>query len=163
MSETSTQPSKPIRIALAVSLALNLLIIGALGGAYVAEDDDDNIVAQHPPPPGAVGAFGVFSRAMLPEDRRAIGDALRARGDEFRAGRRAERREVIAVIDALRGRPFDAATLTSVFESQKARAAERVSMGQKALIDRISAMSEAERQEYADRLEEVVNRRSWRP
>ncbi len=159
MPETSAQPSKPIRIALAVSVALNLLVIGALGGAYMAEDDDDDIVAQHPPPPGEAGAFGVFSRAMLPEDRRAIHDALRARRDEFRAGRRAERQEIIAVIDALRGRPFDPATLTNVFEAQKARAAERVSMGQKALIDRISAMSEAERQEYADRLEEIIDNR----
>lgn len=163
MGNVTPGNTKAIKIGLAASLAINLLIVGAVGGAYLSGGSRDDRVIGQGHTEGGAGAFGVFSKAMSPDDRRAVRQALRARQDEFRAGRRAARQEVATVIRSLQEKPFDAASLTSAFEAQKKRASDRVSLGQKVLIERIIAMTDAERQAYAGRLEEVVDRRLWRP
>jgi uncharacterized membrane protein len=141
-----------LRIALAISLALNLLVVGVAGGALLAG-------AGHPPRPVVRDlGFGPFGQALSPADRAALRDAFAAEAPDMRGMRREMRSDLARLLAALRADPFDPAALRAALESQGARARERLDLGQRLLADRLVAMSVAERQAFADRLQAALSR-----
>jgi hypothetical protein len=63
------------------------------------------------------------------------------------------------MLRALRAEPFDPETLSAALERGTTRAAERQSIGQALILERVGQMSSAERQSFADRLEASLSRR----
>jgi len=145
MAEKSEQPRTRlwIRVLLIVSLGLNLLVVGLVGGAMLRFGPDGMR-----PPLRSVGA--AMYRELPRKDRRALwAGSSHAHGDRH-ARRKAD---ALAVSAAIRATPFDAAALAAVLDEQaERRLGFRQSM-QSAWLARVAGMSGAERQAYADRLE----------
>jgi uncharacterized membrane protein len=137
-----------MRILLVVSLALNLLILGAAAG----------MILRGGPGPQAVRdlGFGPFAAALSPEDRAALRQAWVASGGG--EGRRATRDEMRRLLDLLRADPFDAAALSAHVARGSERMAGRLQLGMSLIEERILALSPADRLAFADRLEKELGR-----
>lgn len=137
-----------LRIALAVSLALNLGVAGLLAGAWLRSGPHGG--------PRDLG-FGPFAAALTAEDRAALRRAFLDRAPEFRDARAAMRADMAGILAALRADPFDAAGLKAALDQTGTRMAGRLALGQSLVFDRVAAMSPADRMAFADRLENALN------
>lgn len=135
------------RIALILSLTLNLLILGVIAGAAIGHHRR----AAHG---GArdVG-FSPFTGALEREDRAALRGAFLAAMPDARERRQAARQDFDRLAEALRADPWDRALVTEVLARHGARTAERLELGHRLLIERIAAMTPAARAAFADRIE----------
>ncbi len=151
-----THKTRPwLRIVLFTSLALNLLIVGAVVGRLATGGPDRRV-----PRADRMGAPLTF--ALNEEDRRAIGHALKQKYGKDRPSRRQIEAEYRGVIAALRAQPFDASQVEAALTRQQKIGAERVALGQRLLMDRVLEMSVAERALFADRLEEGLKRQKYK-
>lgn len=146
-------PSRLWKIAFAVSVGLNLAVAGVIGGALL----------RHGGPVGAMAAagesgFGLLAEAFDDDDRRALRREFIDRRPDLRAIRRERAEDARRLLGALRAEPFDPAALQKVLQDSSARTADRLAEGQGLLLQRIAAMSGAERAAFADRLERVLKR-----
>lgn len=166
MSETVQTPEKKpagmrpwLKVVLFTSLALNLAVAGVMIGAVVRFGPFDG---GHPPRLDMV--VGPYTHALSHQDRRAIGERLR---DDYRAARPSReqvRAEFAEVLTALRAKPYDGDKVEAILMRQMKIGTERQERGQHLLIERLEQMSDTERAEFADRLEEGLNRhRSFKP
>ncbi len=151
MSETPVRTPRWIKITLFVSIALNLIVIGLIGGTILRGPFAMPLV-------GPAGEFGVFQRAMPGEARNALRKALYDNRADFRS----KRRELVAMrvelIEVLRTEPFDAARLDDIMSRQKAFWEELGSTAQHLMGEQIAAMTPDERAQFADNLEEWMKR-----
>lgn len=138
-------PGRGLRIALAVSVALNLAVAGMAVGAFLHGHDGDMGVRE-------IG-FGPFSEALSREDRQALRKALMAKVPAMRQARQEVQQDTQALLAALRATPFDEAQLTLVLETQRSRMAARLDVGQGLMRDFLLAMPPEARLAFADRLE----------
>ncbi|OIQ66989.1 hypothetical protein GALL_514350 [mine drainage metagenome] len=148
----ATKPvSRLMRIVLVISLGLNLAIIGTIGGFAVSH-------ALHDGPHGGARelGFGPFSAALSPADRKAMFDSFRSQNINFLAQRQAMRADFDTLLAALKANPYDSAAVEAVMARQQARTDERLALGQKLLMERIAAMSPADRAAFADRLQAAI-------
>lgn len=139
-----------MKIALVVSVALNLAVAGLVLGAWLGD-------GPHKGMPRDL-SFGPFSDALSDADRRALRKDLMGRAGEFRSSREAARTEFAALLDALRADPFDPAAMTSALTAIETRNAERLDLGRSLIETRLIEMSAAERRAFADRLEQGLRR-----
>jgi uncharacterized membrane protein len=139
-----------VRIALVLSVALNLLFIGAVVGAWLDRGPDRD------PRLRSVGPIAPFAAAMRVDDRRAFVDDLRREAGEGRPSHSEQRARFDALVDAIGQEPFDRVRLEAVFTDQRTAAVERQRIGEGLLIDRIAEMSVEERTAYAERLQDVI-------
>ncbi len=147
--------SKPwMKVALGVSLALNLAVAGVLvGGALRSHHDGprQNMVREL--------NFGPFTDALSTADRQALRADFFARAPEWRQARLQMRGDMSAILTALRADPFDPAALAVAITKQSDRISRQISLGQELLSQRIAAMTPQERAGFADRLEDGMMRR----
>ncbi|PUB12094.1 periplasmic heavy metal sensor [Yoonia sediminilitoris] len=146
-------PAKPgpgwvWRTVLVVSLALNLLVVGVIGGAIVT-----GRIGGDAPRSFDLG-LGPLARTLEREERRAIGRTLRRDPDVRRMGVRAQ---LAAMVAALRQDPFDPDQLRAIMAEQSNRLATLQQKAQAALIDQIAAMDPARRLQFADRLQRELD------
>ena len=140
-----------LRIVLLVSLAANLLVLGAVAG-HVLRDEPRGRV----PRVDRVEAPMTF--ALSREDRREIGRALRKEYKENRPSRQEIQAEYRGIIAALRADPFDPEVVAASLARQRQTAQSRVESGHELLLQRLTAMTPAERRAFADRLGEGLKR-----
>ncbi len=151
--QPNTTPSRRWRLLLVLSLALNVAVLGLVGGAVMRDK-----VGGRPPSGFEFGA-GPLGRALPPEDRREIGKSIRDKVDFSRDGRPAPVRTIRELQELLRTDPFDANQFEEVLTRTVRRASEVQSAAQEALLEHVIAMSPEERIEFADRLKETTRRR----
>ncbi len=151
MAETSPRPTRGLKIALALSVALNLLVAGVLAGAALRGGPDREL------------GFGPFAAALTEDDRAALKREFRARMPDLREMRRGHRQAMAGVLAALRADPFDPAALEVAMDAAAARMGDRLRIGQDLLADHLGAMSPADRAAFADRLEAAARGRRDRP
>ncbi|MEL6585294.1 MAG: periplasmic heavy metal sensor [Pseudomonadota bacterium] len=142
------------RILLYASLALNLLVVGAVAGAVLfgdgrrSSDGREGRGARPFDGPIVVG----FARGLDRETRRALGrrlaqdPALRAQRDALAAGR-------LALASTARADPFDADALRAAFSAQQDAQAGLIALGLDALVETIATLSPEEREAFAASLE----------
>lgn len=143
--------NRGLRIALAISVALNLAVAGLVIG----------VVLKGPPmPPMAVRdlGFGPFAGALTDDDRRVLRDAFLARKPDLRAERRAMRADLAAVSGALRADPFVPEVLQAALERGAARTVDLLKVGQGLLLDHVLSMTPEARHALADRLDAAMAR-----
>jgi hypothetical protein len=166
MTDIPTTPSGSVppagaprwmKVLLAVSLALNLGVLGLLGGAALRGAGD-----RGRPDVRDIG-FGPFSDALSPQDRQELRRAFLRDGGNPRAMRQMMRSEVGTLLQVLRTEPLQEADLRAAFSQFQQRGQERLDLGQRLLADRIIAMSPEDRARFADRLEKVMARGDRRP
>jgi len=147
----AAKAGKGLRIALGISLALNLLVVGLVAGAVLRDGGPrDRMVRDLD--------FGPFTEALSPEDRDALRRAFIDRAPDLRGARQEMRTDLEAFLAALRAEPFDPSALTQVMENQQGRLSRRIELGQDLLVERLAAMDGRERGAFADRLERRLRR-----
>lgn len=139
-----------LRVIVFVSLAMNLLILGAVVGMLVLGPR----FGDRPHPPRVDRAGGPLTAALNREDKREIGRKLRRLYRDGRPNREAVRAEYREVIAALRADPFDATRVEASLKRQLNAVTERQALGHEVLLDHLGAMSVEARRAYAHRLEE---------
>ena len=153
MADENATPGTPapagrgVRFALILSLTLNLLALGIVGGSILAHGwmDGGHHVRE-------VG-FGPYTDALTPEDRKALRDAFVKAVPDFRRRRDEARADIERLAEAIRAEPFDRAAVAAMMEAQGARIQERIQLGRNLLLDRLEAMGPAARSALADRIE----------
>ena len=149
-----------VKIALVVSLALNLLFVGLIVGAMARFG---GTVAQSGGP--SLGA--ALYRALPSEDRQMLRKGLydRPRRGDAGEGARQHGPEVARILETLRAETFDPTALSALAAAQREQRLARGQAAQQAWLTRITEMDVAERRAYADRLEEVLEqprrKRRW--
>lgn len=151
-SKPTTFAPRWMRIVLGLSLALNLAVAGlAIGSAWKWSRDGG-------PPRSVDLSLGPLSRALGPEDRRAVIDRLR---DEH--GQRPDFREIRrngeALAGLLRAEEFDVRAFAAELDRIRLMAGAFQQAGQDVLVEQIAGMTPQERQALADRFEEQSRRR----
>lgn len=136
-----------VRVLLGVSLALNLLVLGLVGGAMYRFGGPDGMR-----PPSRTAGAALF-RELPQADRRA----LWAKSNGTRTDQRARQKaDASALASAVRATPFDVTALQALLEQQAARRAGFKASVQQAWLARVDGMTAKDRQAYADRLERAL-------
>lgn len=141
-------PGRGLRLALGISIALNLAVAGVIGGAMLRGGPGGH---------GAMGrdlGFGPYAQALRSEDRAALRQALFARAPELRLARHQLHVDSLAIVAALRAEPFDPKALTDLLRAQQLRMAGHLKLGQEVLGAFLTALPANERLEYAQRLQD---------
>lgn len=141
--------SRGVKIALAVSVALNLAVAGLAVGAWLGDGRRDM--------PRDM-SFGPFSEALDSSDRRAIRRALLDRMGEFRTARVQSREDFETLLETLRADPFDADAMKAALAAIETRNAQRLELGRSLIETRLIQMSDKDRRAFADRLEKGLRR-----
>lgn len=153
---------KPRRVAvwvkgvLAVSLAVNLLIVGLVAGFFLSTGPggDDRSRAL------TTLGLGPFAVALTREDR----EALLARID--REAQRGARREIGGAMRdlgaILRSEPFDRDAASAVLRQTRGAAERLQAQGHDALLDQLQAMTPEARRALSERLQRTLRRMSER-
>jgi uncharacterized membrane protein len=137
-----------MKITLVLSLALNLLVAGVVGGAMLRHG-----MRPGDPHPSARAHLGrAYVQALERGDRRALWSAMQAEQPDAAA----PGADPDAVLRALRATPYDPAALRDIMVRQRQAGQARLRRGQRLLQERLTEMSDAERAAYADRLEGLV-------
>jgi uncharacterized membrane protein len=139
-----------MKIALVISVALNLAVAGLVLGAWLGDGPRKGMPRDM--------SFGPFSEALSDADRRALRKGLMDRMGEFRTSREAARAEFETLLATLRADPFDQGAMTTALTAIETRNAERLALGRNLIATRIAEMTPDERQAFADRLERGLRR-----
>ena len=143
-----------------LSLTLNFLVAGLVVGGLIGH-------ARHPPPlPGDGGgtpeafSLGPLSGAFSREDRLAMRRAAEGQGTDFRAMRAAIGSDFAQLEAALSTDPYDEGAVRAVLAEMRARTLMRMDLGEQAMLDRLRAMSPADRAAMVQRLRDGYARLS---
>ncbi|MFB2531191.1 periplasmic heavy metal sensor [Paracoccus sp. p3-h83] len=140
-----------MRLALIVSLAVNLLVAGIVVGGLTGR-------LHHPPPPLGEVNLGAFTPALTDDDRKAIRERAAHEGLSMREVMRTARAEQAALIAALRAEPWDREAIVGLLGQIRSRAAARLDLGSRLVLERLDSMSPGERKALADRMEAAAER-----
>lgn len=143
------------KIIFAISLALNIAVLGAIGGAALRFSKG---------PLAGIGLLkerqigSVYMRALSRDQRRELGrQMLDEEGDnkDSRANMKTGFQEAINI---LRNANFDQEKFGIVFKGHAARSNQRLKSAQMILFSHITSMNISERSAYADRIEMALSR-----
>ncbi|SEW10866.1 Heavy-metal resistance [Aliiroseovarius sediminilitoris] len=152
---------KWLRVLLAVSLTLNLLVFGLVIGAKWGDHRNQGFEPRGPNRAAIRDlGFAPLAGALDRSDRREIGKTLRDRSGSFADNRKALEAEFQSMLSALRAEPFDPDVLLSTMNQQSERLRQRGELARTVLVDRIGKMTMSERLEFADRIEKSVRKRA---
>lgn len=157
MDDSKARTPRRVKIALIASLAVNVLVIGAIIGAMSHGSDRGPRKNRGGGQENA--AIGIYGRALDKTDRRAIGDALRN-------GQSANSREIRAELgelalhasELLTQSPFDKTAFSDLLQQQQGLIKGRSDAMQGVLVEHIATMSDEQRTAYAKRLQNALER-----
>lgn len=159
MAQEPGKQGRGWRIVLVVSLALNLAVLGAIGGWVLRHGiGPDRAHGPHAARLATLG--GPLTHALDAEGRATIAAQLRAERGAHAARRAALRASFEALLADLRAQPFDPARVEARLDTQRAQVTERLATGHALLVAHLAQLSHEDRAAYADRLEDHVRR--WR-
>lgn len=149
-----------LRLVLFASLAVNLLVIGAVAGVmlgYFGPGQGRDVA------PTVIDlGLGPYYRALSPDDRKAVRETALANRGAFRGNRASMRRLFAESQDALRSDPFEPARIQAVLEEQGAIADSGRRLGQEILVQHLATMSPEARRAFADELSRTIRHRRHR-
>ncbi|MBK0326693.1 periplasmic heavy metal sensor [Rhodobacteraceae bacterium F11138] len=149
-NQKSPRAGRWMRVCLAGSLGLNLLVIGLAVGVFLRFDDSHG--ARRPPPSLTTTLYRTLPREEREALRRALRDAPQSRIQD----RRENARELAV---ALRNTPYDSGAVEHLVFAQL----DTRTVWQRAVLnawmERVAAMSDDARRRYAGRVEEFMKNR----
>jgi uncharacterized membrane protein len=143
------------KILFVASLAVNVLVVGALAGAAFKHKDNDRSGGG-----SSTTLQGAMIRALPMEQRKMLGQKIRGDGNQFKKQRGQSREVKDALKNAIASVPFDADALRAVFERQKQVRDVFTERGDALWIELITNMSDEERAAFA---KEINFRKSRKP
>ncbi|WP_298921332.1 periplasmic heavy metal sensor [uncultured Roseobacter sp.] len=153
--ERKSGTSRRIKILLGVSLALNLAVVGLVAGTLLRHGEGGRGGLRM----AGLGAYGLPYMMALPHhERRAVIHSAREGSPEGFPDRAARRALYAEVLSALRNVPYDPEKLSKAVERQAATtiAVQEAALG--AWMEVVGGMTDAERENYAQDVEEVLRR-----
>lgn len=152
--QAKPRTGRGIKIALGLSLAVNLLILGAIGGAML-NGRPDGPIRDRVDLVRTLG-LGPLGRALDRADRNQIV----ARVGQDRAAVRAEREALLdatmAFIAAVEADPFDRDATAAALALQRENVLRLQERGHAALLDQVDRMSPEARAAFAGRLRHAI-------
>lgn len=148
------KPAKPrrlFRVLFGLSLALNLLVIGAIAGVV------SKGAGGRSGPPSLREISAPYVRAFEHSDKREMRRAMRAQLPDRSKAIEANQADYAAFLAVVRAEPFDSARAAQIMQGQLARVARFQELGRALSIERLGAMSTEERAAYADRLQKAID------
>ena len=138
------------KILFGISLALNLLIIGAVGGAMIRMSKGP--VANH----RASGLL--YMRALNFEDKKSFRKELFRNKDSRKIGRAKEYSSYSSAVKILKKDPFDRKAFEELLDQQTKYSKSSQRSARLALVAQIAKMTKEERSIYSERLEDLVHK-----
>lgn len=145
------------RVLLFTSLAINLLVVGMVAGAFIRSGGGPGRMVDEGSVLRDMG-YGPYGQALTPEERRAMRRAVERKAKDLATNREALRQQMQTLLEALRKQPYDPAVVHAIVTQQQTRLKERWDIGRDLLLGHIDAMTDAEREQYAKRLARIVRR-----
>ncbi|MRU14608.1 periplasmic heavy metal sensor [Roseovarius sp. A21] len=143
-----------LKVVFALSLALNLLVLGVVGGVALRHGGFDG---RHHHMAG-----GPMTRALSQEDKRVVAREMRRNyREQGRDGRAAYGAAMQQLVEGLRAEPFDPAPVATQMARMREMLGRRVAIGQQVLLEHLAQMEPEARHAFAGRLEEAMKRR-WK-
>ena len=139
------------KILFGISLGLNLLIVGAIGGAMIRMSKGP--AANHR------GSGLLYMRALNFEDKKLLRKEIFKNKDNHKREMAKEHRVYTSAITILKRHPFDQNAFETLLDEQKKYANSRQRLARIALVKHIGNMTKQERMIYAKRLENLINRK----
>ena len=149
-----TDPANPKRrnlwkVLFGVSLALNLLIVGALGGAFMRKGKGPT--ANH------LASGFLYMRALDFKDKRALRKEILRNKDGRKLVKDRNQASFNSAVGILKSHPFDRAAFENLLDEQVKHAKLRQDSARIALVNRIENMTKEERRIYAQRLKDFID------
>jgi len=152
-------PRKWAKVLLAVSLTMNLLVVGMVGGVYLRDGSDQRALGARPERAAMRDlGFGPFVNALPHEYRRGLARAMRDQAGSFAENQQALVAELRMMLSAIRSEPFEMDVLRDAMRAQQDRVNMRAQVGRDLLLAHISQLSESERNAFADQVERSLRR-----
>lgn len=152
--EPTRRAGRGLRVALVLSLAVNLLVVGLVLGVAANRSD--------PRPSGRVPPellnYGPLMRVLDTENREKLSKALAGQRHEIRQARRDVRRGFQDLVGALKAEPFDVDQVQQILSAQEDRVNGQVHQVRAQLLTQIAEMSPADRAALAERLSDALKR-----
>lgn len=145
MTQTAPQRRNWLKLALGLSVGLNLLVAGAVIGGMIGHD------RRMPRPPGDFG-LGPLGAAFSPEDRRQMRRESAQAGADVSQLRTELRGDLDALAAALEAEPWNEAAVRAQLAQMHAHAMQRAQIGEQVMLDRLGRMTVDDRRAYAERL-----------
>lgn len=130
------------------SLAINLLLVGLIAGSYLN--------GRSGPPRGYDLQLGPLAQVLPREDRRKIGDRIRAEVGASGQSRRERRAAFEALLAAVEAQPFDPERLSFLISAQQDRQDIVRSAAIEAFVAHLTTLTADERQSLAENLREGI-------
>ena len=147
-ASTDLKPRSLWKILFGISLAFNLLIIGAIGGAMLRVGKGP--VAKH-------RASGyLYMRALNFEDKKALRKELFKNKDSRKIIRAKQHSSYSSAVKILRKHPFDRKAFEDLLDEQTRYSKSKPSSVRAALVAQIANMTKEERIVYSKRLEDLI-------
>lgn len=137
------------KILFGVSLALNLLIVGALGGAFMRKGKGPT--ANH------LASGFLYMRALDFKDKRALRDEILRDKNGRKLVKGKNQASFNSAVGILKSHPFDRVTFENLLDEQAKHAKLRQSLARRALVNHIEKMTKEERLIYAQRLKDFID------
>ncbi len=147
-----------VKIVLAISLAMNLAVVGVVGGAVLGRDRNN----AHSPALRSLG-LGPFAMALDRGDRDDLRGRIGGDGASLHDDRRAIGRALRDVQAALLADPFDRSSAAAALARSRGLVVALQEAGHIALLDLVEEMSAEDRADLAERLNHVMRRSGGRP
>jgi uncharacterized membrane protein len=144
-----------VKIALFVSLAINVLVLGLVVGAMTHRWRDRDMMQG---PALADLGFGPYIAALNDDDRKELVREVLGNAKDFRKNREEIRAGIESLLVLLRAPDFDAAAFEANLKAQSLKLEERRALGIDLFVRRVTEMSPEARGELADRLARFLRR-----
>ena len=149
MSASTDLKSRNIwKFLFGISLALNLLIVGAFGGAMLR-------VGKGPMVKHRASGY-LYMRALNFDDKKTLRKELFKNKDSRKIIRAKERSSYSSAVKILKKDPFDRKAFEDLLDEQTEYSKSRPSSARAALVTHIENMTKEERSIYSMRLEDLV-------
>ena len=145
------KPRNPWKILFGISLALNLLIVGAIGGAILR-------VGKGPMAKHHASGF-LYMRALNFEDKKSLRKELFRNKDSLKIGRAKEYSSYSSAVKILKKDPFDRKAFEELLDQQTKFSKSSQRSARLALVAQITKMTKEERSIYSERLEDLVHKK----
>ena len=152
MSASTDLKSRNIwKFLFGISLALNLLIVGAIGGAIFR-------VGKGPMAKHHASGF-LYMRALNFEDKKSLRKELYKNKNTRKIGRAKEHSSYSSAVKILKKDPFDRKAFEELLDQQTKFSKSSQRSARLALVAQIAKMTKEERSIYSERLEDLVHKK----
>lgn len=150
-----------LRIALIASLAVNLLLLGAIGTRWIGHERDHRHERGSEARRLPIG-LNLYARAMDDEARAALEAAVAAQRDTFDTRRAGVRSQMEGLMTAIVADPFDPQQMAAALATQRAAMGDYIGHAHGLLVEQVSEMNADSRQNFAEGLRREIEKRRQR-